>query len=420
MLRVHCARAWILLPISPGARSALRVAVVTETYPPEINGVARTVGLMVGGAVRARARRPAHSSAPAQRAWPRRTDGPDERLVPGLADSVLPPPADGVRAAAAAPQGMDEVAARCRARGHRGTARLGGGERRESAWASRSARTSTPTSTATAGTTAWACSPGSCLALPAGICTTAPIALWCPTAEMQVNLEALAFERVRVVGRGVDTWLFSPARRSERLRATLGLPRKRDGRTVRRAASRRRRTSALFVEAALAMRAIDTQPARGSRRGRSAGRRAARAAPRFRFRGNAHRRRSGRALRLGGRVPLSQHHRDVRQRDARGDGERPGGGRIRLCRRAPIPPPRSERACSLRWTTARPSSAWRSGSPRIGISCRACASEARRAAEGASWSRAFDDLERVLRSIIGAESRGARLSVSEDSVHVET
>src|SRR5215471_17674110 len=30
-----------------GGRQALRVAVVTETYPPEINGVARTVGLMV-------------------------------------------------------------------------------------------------------------------------------------------------------------------------------------------------------------------------------------------------------------------------------------------------------------------------------------------------------------------------------------
>ena len=29
----------------PGSGRALRVAVVTETYPPEINGVARTVGL---------------------------------------------------------------------------------------------------------------------------------------------------------------------------------------------------------------------------------------------------------------------------------------------------------------------------------------------------------------------------------------
>src|SRR5258708_12620582 len=31
----------------PGARGSLQVAVVTETYPPEVNGVARTVGLMV-------------------------------------------------------------------------------------------------------------------------------------------------------------------------------------------------------------------------------------------------------------------------------------------------------------------------------------------------------------------------------------
>jgi len=30
-------------------QTTLRVAVVTETYPPEINGVARTVGLMVDG-----------------------------------------------------------------------------------------------------------------------------------------------------------------------------------------------------------------------------------------------------------------------------------------------------------------------------------------------------------------------------------
>ncbi len=33
----------------PGARRTLRVAVVTETYPPEINGVAMTIGRMVDG-----------------------------------------------------------------------------------------------------------------------------------------------------------------------------------------------------------------------------------------------------------------------------------------------------------------------------------------------------------------------------------
>src|SRR5688572_16840788 len=31
----------------PALRRPLHIAVVTETYPPEINGVARTVGLMV-------------------------------------------------------------------------------------------------------------------------------------------------------------------------------------------------------------------------------------------------------------------------------------------------------------------------------------------------------------------------------------
>lgn len=34
---------------NPGARRPLRIAVVTETYPPEVNGVARTIGAMVEG-----------------------------------------------------------------------------------------------------------------------------------------------------------------------------------------------------------------------------------------------------------------------------------------------------------------------------------------------------------------------------------
>src|SRR5262252_7526159 len=68
------------------ARGALRVAVVTETYPPEVNGVARTVGLMVDALCergheiqlvrpRQRQERPLLSS----------DDGPEVRLVPGFA-----------------------------------------------------------------------------------------------------------------------------------------------------------------------------------------------------------------------------------------------------------------------------------------------------------------------------------------------
>src|SRR5215831_2470673 len=70
---------------NPGGRSALRVAVVTETYPPEINGVARTVGLMVDALCerghdvqlvrpRQRGERPLPSD-----------EGPEQRLVPGFA-----------------------------------------------------------------------------------------------------------------------------------------------------------------------------------------------------------------------------------------------------------------------------------------------------------------------------------------------
>jgi glycosyltransferase involved in cell wall biosynthesis len=45
--------------------------------------------------------------------------------------------------------------------------------------------------------------------------------------------------------------------------------------------------------------------------------------------------------------------------------------------------------------------------------------EARHAAEAASWGRAFDDLERVLRSIAGT-ARTEIASARQDSAHVET
>src|SRR5258707_12674324 len=79
-----------------------------------------------------------------------------------------------------------------------------------------------------------------------------------PTAQMRANLEALAFERVVVVGRGVDTRLFSPARRSERLRAAWGC---REGDTVVLHVGRiaPEKNLGLFVEAVLGMRAIDAK-----------------------------------------------------------------------------------------------------------------------------------------------------------------
>ena len=43
-----------------------------------------------------------------------------------------------------------------------------------------------------------------------------------PTREMAEDLKTLGFERLRIVGRGVDPQIFSPASRSKELRASWG------------------------------------------------------------------------------------------------------------------------------------------------------------------------------------------------------
>jgi glycosyltransferase involved in cell wall biosynthesis len=77
-----------------------------------------------------------------------------------------------------------------------------------------------------------------------------------PTAQMQAELEALAFERVCIVGRGVDTHLFDRGRRSAGLRAAWGC---RGDETVVLHVGRLapEKNLELFVEAARAMRAAD-------------------------------------------------------------------------------------------------------------------------------------------------------------------
>src|SRR6267142_5629207 len=237
-----------------GARNALRIAVVTETYPPEINGVARTVGLMVEGLcerghdvqlVRPRQRKERSPS----------NDGPDERLVPGMPipfyrhlQMGFAPPGllqrewskqrpDLVHVVTEGPLGWAAVS----------TAR----------------RLGIPTCS-DFHTNFHSYSRHYGLGVFTGIvsrylrtlhnrtdCTLVP------TAEMQSNLEALGFERVKVVGRGVDSWLFSPACRSGRLRATWGC---RGSETVALYVGRLapEKNLRVFVETVLAMRAIDT------------------------------------------------------------------------------------------------------------------------------------------------------------------
>jgi glycosyltransferase involved in cell wall biosynthesis len=238
-----------------------------------------------------------------------------------------------------------------------------------------------------------------------------------PTAEMQSNLEDLAFERVKVVGRGVDTRLFNPARRSERLRATWGC---RGSETVVLHVGRiaPEKNLGLFVRAALAMRAIDASlrvvlvgdgPQAADLRAQH---------PDFVFAG----------MRTG--EGLAEHYASADVFLFPSTTETFGnvtleamasGLALVACDYAAarqylrhetsaLLVPLDDDAAFVQ-TAAR-----LAGNPDLVSRMR---SQARRVAETASWGRAFDDLERVLRNIAGA-SRGGLDAVREDSVHVET
>src|SRR4029077_16131524 len=237
-----------------GTPNALRVAVVTETYPPEINGVARTVGLMVEALL--------EREHEVQLVRPRQRDepaapigqGPVLRLVPGM-----PIPFYRHLQMGFAPPGLlhREWSKRRPDLVHVVTEGPLG-------WAavSTARRLGIPTCS-DFHTNFHSYSRHYGLGVFSGIVSRYLRALHnrtdctlVPTAEMQSNLEDLAFERVKVVGRGVDTWLFSPARRSERLRATWGCH---GSETVVLYVGRiaPEKNLGTFVQAAVAMRAID-------------------------------------------------------------------------------------------------------------------------------------------------------------------
>ena len=399
---------------NPGARNALRVAVVTETYPPEINGVARTVGLMVEALCErgheVQLVRPRQRDEPA----PSPGQGPDQRLVPGLPipfyrhlQMGFTPPGllkrewskrrpDLVHVVTEGPLGWAAVSA---------ARRLG------------------ISICSDFHTNFHSYSRHYGLGVFSGIVSRYLRALHnradctlVPTAEMQSNLEALSFERVKVVGRGVDTWLFSPMRRSERLRATWGC---RGSETVALYVGRiaPEKNLALFVQAALAMRATDASlrvvlvgdgPQAAELRARH---------PDFVFAG----------MRTGG--DLAEHYASADvflfpsttetfgnvTLEAMASGLAVVAYDYAAARQylrhesSALLAPLDDGAAFVRMAE------WLAANPEFASHLR---SEARRTAETASWNRAFDDLERVLRNLIGTNRAG--VAVQEDSVHVET
>jgi glycosyltransferase involved in cell wall biosynthesis len=214
----------------PGQRAALRIAVITETYPPEINGVSRTVGLMVD-ALLARGHG-IELVRPRQRSEPDLPPDSSEaalrqRLVAGFPIPMYPDLRFGL--------------------GSRGSLERAWRERRPDL-----------VHVVTEGPLGWmAVSAAKRLGIPVssdfhtnfhsytrhygfGLFARA-VARYLrtlhnradctlvPTAEMKAELETLSFDRVVVVGRGVDSRLFNPGRRSEALRAAWGC---REGDTV--------------------------------------------------------------------------------------------------------------------------------------------------------------------------------------------
>ena len=203
------------------ASAPLRVALVTETYPPEVNGVAMTLSRMVGGLQqrghRVQLIRPRQSGAE----HPVSSDRLEEVLKPGIAI----PRYDGLR------MGLPAKQALCRL------------------W---SLKRPDVVHIATEGPLGWS-------ALAAALKLKLPVstgfhtnfhsysrhygaafmkrpisaylrkfhnralATMVPTDELRRELDAQGFHNLNVVARGVDTRLFSPARRSAALRARWGV-----------------------------------------------------------------------------------------------------------------------------------------------------------------------------------------------------
>jgi glycosyltransferase involved in cell wall biosynthesis len=198
----------------------MHIAMVTETYPPEVNGVARTVALMADG-LRAlghtiqliRPRQGAQDTAQS-------AEGYEELLRPGLpipryTQLKMGLPSGPALAAAWRARRPDVV--HIATEGPLGWSALGTARRLGLPVAS-DFHTNFHAYSRHYGA-AW---------------LARPVAAWLrrfhnrcdctmvPTAEMAADLARLGFERLRVVGRGVNARVFSPERRRAELRAQWG------------------------------------------------------------------------------------------------------------------------------------------------------------------------------------------------------
>jgi glycosyltransferase involved in cell wall biosynthesis len=198
----------------------MHVAVVSETYPPEVNGVARTVALMADG-LRAldhtiQLVRPRQNGADVAR----RDDGYEELLRPGIpipryTQLKMGLPSGGALGRAWQSRRPDVV--HIATEGPLGWSALGAARKLGLPVAS-DFHTNFHAYSRHYGA-AWAARPVAALLRRFhNRCDCTMV----PTDEMAEDLARLRFERLRVVGRGVNARTFSPERRRRELRAQWG------------------------------------------------------------------------------------------------------------------------------------------------------------------------------------------------------
>lgn len=210
-----------LLQQLPVQRPSLRVAVVTETYPPEVNGVAMTLGRMVA-ALQARNHqvqliRPRQGAADAAVT----RDNFEEVLKPGLPI----PRYDSLRMGLPARQGLIKLWQRKRpdvvqvaTEGPLGWSAVSAAHRLRIPVAS-DFHTNFHSYSRHYGV-GWLRKPISAYLRKFH---NKALVTMVPTSEMRDALTANGYRNVRVVARGVDTRLFAPVHRSHELRASWGV-----------------------------------------------------------------------------------------------------------------------------------------------------------------------------------------------------
>src|SRR5258708_8590779 len=200
------------------ARRSLRIAVVSETWPPEVNGVAKSAARFVDG-LRERGHR-IHLVRPRQVNESPLIDK-EQLLVRGLAIPRYPSLRMGLPAKRALERAWTfqrPDVAHIVTEGPLGWSALTAAEKLKLAVVS-DFRTNFHSYSSHYGV-GWLNKPILAYLRKFHNRTAATLV---PTEAIRASLAALGFQRLRVIARGVDTALFDPARRSDALRARWGV-----------------------------------------------------------------------------------------------------------------------------------------------------------------------------------------------------